>query len=62
MPGAPPSASTASPESSAADPTPLVFHGSWAGEITRAAAGEGGFGYDPIFLSRFCWSLASTPA
>ncbi|MDY0929261.1 XTP/dITP diphosphatase [Enterobacter sp. CFBP8995] len=33
----------------AADPTPLVFHGSWAGEITRAAAGAGGFGYDPIF-------------
>ncbi|MBB3306515.1 MULTISPECIES: XTP/dITP diphosphatase [unclassified Enterobacter] len=33
----------------AADPTPLVFHGSWAGEITRAAAGTGGFGYDPIF-------------
>ena len=33
----------------AADPTPLVFHGSWPGEITRTAAGEGGFGYDPIF-------------
>lgn len=33
----------------AEDPTPLVFHGSWAGEIIRAAAGEGGFGYDPIF-------------
>lgn len=33
----------------AEDPTPLVFHGSWAGEITRYAAGEGGFGYDPIF-------------
>ncbi|MFH8135492.1 XTP/dITP diphosphatase [Pantoea osteomyelitidis] len=33
----------------AEDPTPLVFHGSWAGEMTRAAAGEGGFGYDPIF-------------
>ncbi|NWA72078.1 XTP/dITP diphosphatase [Serratia proteamaculans] len=33
----------------AEDPTPLVFHGSWAGEITHAAAGEGGFGYDPIF-------------
>ncbi len=31
------------------DPTPLVCHGSWAGEITRTAAGEGGFGYDPIF-------------
>ncbi|MFU9135576.1 XTP/dITP diphosphatase [Erwinia tasmaniensis] len=33
----------------AEDPTPLVFHGSWAGEITRQPAGEGGFGYDPIF-------------
>lgn len=33
----------------AADPVPLVFHGSWSGEITRAAVGEGGFGYDPIF-------------
>lgn len=33
----------------AADPTPLVFHGSWTGEITRAAAGQGGFGYDPVF-------------
>jgi len=31
------------------DPTPLVFHGSWQGEITRAATGAGGFGYDPIF-------------
>lgn len=34
----------------AEDPTPLVFHGSWAGEITREAAGAGGFGYDPIFF------------
>ncbi|WP_437613874.1 XTP/dITP diphosphatase [Erwinia sp. V71] len=33
----------------AADPTPLVFHGSWEGVITRAAAGNGGFGYDPVF-------------
>ncbi|ORM67128.1 XTP/dITP diphosphatase [Pantoea rwandensis] len=33
----------------AEDPVPLVFHGSWEGEITRAAAGQGGFGYDPIF-------------
>ncbi len=33
----------------AEDPTPLVFHGSWAGEITEQAAGEGGFGYDPAF-------------
>lgn len=34
----------------AEDPTPLVFHGSWQGVIARSAAGEGGFGYDPIFL------------
>lgn len=34
----------------AADPTPLVFHGSWAGEIARSSAGQGGFGYDPIFF------------
>lgn len=33
----------------AEDPTPLVFHGSWQGEITRSAVGEGGFGYDPVF-------------
>lgn len=34
----------------AADPTPLVFHGSWTGEIARTASGGGGFGYDPIFF------------
>jgi XTP/dITP diphosphohydrolase len=33
----------------AADPTPIVCHGSWAGEIARVSAGEGGFGYDPVF-------------
>ncbi|EPU0990876.1 XTP/dITP diphosphatase [Cronobacter turicensis] len=32
------------------DPTPLVFHGVWSGVITRAPAGQGGFGYDPIFV------------
>lgn len=31
------------------DPTPLVFHSVWPGEITHTPAGEGGFGYDPIF-------------
>lgn len=31
------------------DPTPLVCHGSWHGEIARHPAGAGGFGYDPIF-------------
>ncbi|WP_036770665.1 XTP/dITP diphosphatase [Photorhabdus australis] len=33
----------------AEDPTPLVFHGRWTGIITRQPAGNGGFGYDPIF-------------
>ncbi|MFU2314543.1 XTP/dITP diphosphatase [Rahnella sp. PCH160] len=34
----------------AEDPTPLVCHGRWPGEIAFAQAGEGGFGYDPIFF------------
>ena len=34
----------------AEDPTPLVCHGTWPGVITRAPAGQGGFGYDPIFF------------
>ena len=34
----------------AEDPTPLVCHGSWKGIITHTPAGEGGFGYDPIFF------------
>jgi XTP/dITP diphosphohydrolase len=34
----------------AADPTPLVCHGQWHGSILHAAAGAGGFGYDPLFL------------
>lgn len=34
----------------AEDPTPLVCHGCWEGQITREAAGQGGFGYDPIFF------------
>ncbi|EMD9272346.1 XTP/dITP diphosphatase [Cronobacter malonaticus] len=41
------------------DPTPLVFHGAWHGVITRAPAGQGGFGYDPIF---FVPSLGKTAA
>ncbi|EOT1203912.1 XTP/dITP diphosphatase [Cronobacter sakazakii] len=41
------------------DPTPLVFHGARPGVITRAPAGQGGFGYDPIF---FVPSLGKTAA
>jgi len=33
----------------ASDPTPVVCHGVWHGRILTAPAGEGGFGYDPLF-------------
>lgn len=32
------------------DPQPLIAEGIWQGEILSAAQGEGGFGYDPLFL------------
>jgi XTP/dITP diphosphohydrolase len=31
------------------DPAPIVCQASWEGSIARAPAGEGGFGYDPLF-------------
>jgi len=34
----------------ATDPQPLVAEGSWHGRILPAPRGEGGFGYDPVFL------------
>ena len=33
----------------AEDPLPLICQGLWRGEILRAARGENGFGYDPLF-------------
>ena len=33
-----------------ADADEIVVRGEWAGSILRAPAGEGGFGYDPVFL------------
>ena len=33
----------------AADPTPVIAHGSWAGHIILEPRGDGGFGYDPHF-------------
>lgn len=33
----------------AADPTPIICHGSWEGRILTEEAGSNGFGYDPLF-------------
>ena len=33
------------------DPSPLIAEGSWEGHILTAAAGAGGFGYDPVFCN-----------
>lgn len=34
----------------AKDPTPLICQGTWHGQILSEAAGDGGFGYDPVFF------------
>jgi XTP/dITP diphosphohydrolase len=34
----------------AEDATPVIAQGTWNGELLRAAIGENGFGYDPIFF------------
>jgi XTP/dITP diphosphohydrolase len=34
----------------ALDPAPLIGSGTWAGSIALEAAGEAGFGYDPVFF------------
>lgn len=34
----------------AADPAPLIAEGRWHGRILDAPRGNGGFGYDPVFL------------
>ena len=33
------------------DPSPLVFLGTWEGQITTSAKGKNGFGYDSVFLA-----------
>ncbi len=32
------------------DPAPLLCEGRWQGRILREPCGDGGFGYDPVFL------------
>ncbi|WP_448098918.1 RdgB/HAM1 family non-canonical purine NTP pyrophosphatase [Luteibacter yeojuensis] len=34
----------------AEDPAPLIAEGRWHGRILEAPRGDGGFGYDPLFL------------
>ncbi|MFC0676987.1 RdgB/HAM1 family non-canonical purine NTP pyrophosphatase [Lysobacter korlensis] len=34
----------------AEDPQPLVAEGVWRGRVLEAVAGDGGFGYDPVFF------------
>jgi XTP/dITP diphosphohydrolase len=34
------------------DSQPIVAHGTWEGRIAPEPRGNGGFGYDPIFLPR----------
>ena len=34
----------------AEDPQPLIAEGVWQGEIMTSPRGDGGFGYDPLFL------------
>jgi XTP/dITP diphosphohydrolase len=45
--------------SHADDPAPLVVQGSWEGSITLKPSGDGGFGYDPLFVPQ---GLAITAA
>jgi XTP/dITP diphosphohydrolase len=35
---------------SVGDQAPLIAHGTWEGNIARAPRGQGGFGYDPVFV------------
>jgi len=40
--------------SHAEDACPLICEGIWHGRITHAPAGDGGFGYDPVFYPDDC--------
>jgi len=33
------------------DPTPIICHGCWPGRVLEQPQGDGGFGYDPVFLA-----------
>ncbi len=41
------------------DPQPLIAEGIWAGTILKKPRGEGGFGYDPIFMDNITGKSAA---
>ncbi|ORU92519.1 MAG: non-canonical purine NTP pyrophosphatase [Cycloclasticus sp. symbiont of Bathymodiolus heckerae] len=45
------------------DPSPLIGHGVWEGEIAFEKSGDNGFGYDPVFYvsEQRCMSAELTP-
>jgi XTP/dITP diphosphohydrolase len=43
----------------AEDPCPMVCEGIWPGRITDTPAGDGGFGYDPVFYLDDCGCTAA---
>lgn len=43
----------------AEDPQPVLAEGRWPGQILQSARGEGGFGYDPLFLDPALGSSAA---
>ncbi len=44
---------------SADDPAPIIVEGAWEGSIALTAKGQGGFGYDPVFIDRDSGSTAA---
>jgi len=45
------------------DVAPLIVNGAWEGRIARAPSGQGGFGYDPLFIpAGLSVSAAQLPA
>lgn len=48
----------------AADPTPLICHGIWEGQLLTTPRGANGFGYDPVFWvpTHGCSSAELAPA
>ncbi|MFK8067442.1 MAG: XTP/dITP diphosphatase [Gammaproteobacteria bacterium] len=45
------------------DPTPIICHGVWEGQLLEKPTGENGFGYDPVFYvpEKNCSSAQLSP-